>query len=278
MKIRIATDSSADLTEEEISSLGVDEIELPVTFEGETVPCRNKDEFWKTLISGKIARTSQPNHEELKNLFEKTKAECNALVCIFMSSRLSGTFERAEVIKREVGYEHIYLVDSLNVTAAEKLLVVEACKLRNQGKTPNEIVDKLENIKPRIRLNACIDTLDFLARGGRIAKTSANIGSILNIKPLFSITNGAVQINGKTIGTYAAMKKLIEQYKSQNIDEEFSPVPIYAYNDRNCIEFVRRANEAGLNIDDNLRMPIGATIGTHIGPGGFGIAYVVKAD
>lgn len=164
------------------------------------------------------------------------------------------------------------------MTGAEKLLIVQACKLRDQGKTPKEIVEKLEDIKPRIRLFACIDTLEYLARGGRIAKTSANIGSILNIKPLFSITDGAVQVYGKTIGVKVAMKKLIEQFKSHKIDEDFAPVPIYAYNDKNCIEFIRRANEKGLKIDVDMRMPIGATIGTHIGPGGFGIAYVVKAD
>ncbi|MGN1062479.1 MAG: DegV family protein, partial [Candidatus Scatosoma sp.] len=126
MKIGIVTDTSADLTEEEVKRLQLEEIELPVTFEGESVPCRDKDEFWKKLIAGKTARTSQPNPEVLKNLFEEAAKQGNALICIFMSSRLSGTFACAEAVRREVGYEHIYLVDSLNVTAGEKLLVTEA--------------------------------------------------------------------------------------------------------------------------------------------------------
>ncbi|MGN1053236.1 MAG: DegV family protein [Candidatus Scatosoma sp.] len=278
MKIGIVTDAAADLTEEEVKRLQIEEIELPVIFEGETVPCRDKDEFWNKLISGKLARTSQPNPEVLKNLFQQAEKEGNALICIFMSSRLSGTFACAEAVRRQVGYEHIYLVDSLNVTAGEKLLVTKACQLRDQGSAPGEIVEQLENIKPRIRLYACIDTLKFLARGGRITKTTANIGSILNIKPLCSITDGMVQIYGKTIGVKIAMKKLIDHFKSQKTDEAFPPVPLYAYNDKNCTEFVRRANESGLKINGNLRTPIGATIGTHIGPGGFGIVYVVKAE
>ena len=278
MKIGIVTDTSADLTEEEAQRLCVEEIELPVIFEGESVPCREKDEFWKKLISGKTARTSQANPEALKHLFETARNEGRALICIFMSSRLSGTFACAEAVRRETGYEHIYLVDSLNVTAGEKLLVTEACRLRDGGFDPAEIVAKLEKIKPRIRLHACIDTLKYLARGGRIAKAAANIGSILNIKPLFSITDGTVEIYGKTIGVKIAMKKIIDQVKAQKPDEAFPPVPLYAYNDKNCAEFVRRANEAGLNVDGNLCTPIGATIGTHIGPGGFGIAYAVKAE
>lgn len=276
MEIKICTDTSSDINEEELKRFSVSEIDLPVIFDGESDSCKDTAEFWNKLIDGKVARTSQPNPETLKNLFESAKREGYALICILISSRLSGTFESAEAVKREVGYENIYIIDSLNATVGVRLLVEYACKLRDSGFSAEEIVAKTEELKPKIRLFACIDTLKYLARGGRITKTSANLGTVLNVKPLVTVSDGCVQVFEKAIGLKTAMKRLITQIKSENIDINFAPIPLFAFDDKNCVEFVKRANDLGFNIDVGLRTPIGATIGAHIGPGGFGIVFVSK--
>ena len=277
MKIRIFTDTAADFLEEEIVNLGIEVIELPVTFDGETEPCRNVNLFWEQLVSGKVARTSQPSPEIFKTLFADAQANGDALIYISISSKMSSTFDNATAIKEQMGYKNIYVVDSLNATTAEKILVVAACKLRDEGASANEIVDRLNELKHRVRVYACIDSLKYLARGGRISKTSATIGTLMNIKPLITFVDGEVRTNGKAIGSTLAMTRLLEIMKATDIDWDYAPIPLYSLDSKNTVSFIRRANEHGFSIDEKNLTPIGATIGTHIGPGGFGIVFVVKS-
>ena len=276
MKIRIFTDTSADCLEQEIKQLGIEIIELPVTFDGELEPCRNNELFWKTLLSGKLARTSQPSPEILRNVFADAKSKGDALIYISISSKMSGTYENALAIKNEIGYDNIYIVDSLNATTAQKVLVLEACKLRDAGKEALDIVDRVNELKHRIRLFACIDTLKYLARGGRISKTSAAIGTLMNLKPFITFVDGEVRSTGKTVGTTLAIHKLADKLKEFDIDFDYAPIPLYSHDSKNTLSFVKYAKEKGFAFDENLLTPIGATIGTHIGPGGFGIVFVVK--
>lgn len=276
MKTLIFTDTGADCLQHEIESLDINIIELPVTFDGEYTPCRNSDEFWQKLISGMVARTSQPSPEALRQHFEQAKQNQTAIVYVTISSRLSGTYETAVAIKEEVGYDEIYVVDSLNATTAEKMLVLEACQLRNQGVDACEIAQKLNQLKYKIKIYACLDTLKYLARGGRISKSTATIGTLANIKPMITFADGEVHNYSKSIGITLAIRKMVDVMLSDDIDTKYPPIPIYAYDSKNCENFVNQANNKGINIDSKLITPIGATIATHIGPGGVGVVYVVK--
>ncbi|MCH5152380.1 MAG: DegV family protein [Clostridiales bacterium] len=276
MKLRIVTDTAADCLEQDIANLGVEVIELPVTFDGETEPCRDSDLFWKTLISGKVARTSQPSPEVFRTLFTEAQENGDTLIYICMSSKLSGTYANALAVKEQVGYENVHIVDALHTTAAEKLLVMTACKLRDEGVDACEIVDRLNELKHRVKLYACIDTLKYLAGGGRISKATAAIGSLMNIKPLITYVDGGVRNFGKTIGTTLAMNKLLDVLEQSNIEWDYAPIPIYAYDAKNTQAFIKRANERGIALEEKYLTPIGPTIGTHIGPGGFGVVFVVK--
>lgn len=276
MKIRIVTDTAADCLEQDIKNLGIEVVDLPVTFDGELEPCRDIDQFWKLLVSGHVARTSQPSPDVLKTLFCDAQENGDALIYISISSNMSSTYTNALAIKEQIGYEHIYVVDSLNATTAEKILVLEACKLRDEGVTAPEIVDRLNELKHRIKMHACIDSLKYLARGGRISKTSAAIGTLMNIKPLITFVNGVVTPNGKTIGITLAMHKLFDILSNSDIDWNYAPIPLYSLDSKNTMSFIKRAKERGFAIDEKNLTPIGSTIGTHIGPGGFGIVFVVK--
>ena len=276
MKIRIVTDTAADCLEQEIAELGIEIIELPVTFDGELKPCRDVGMFWKSLVSGKIARTSQPSPEVFKTLFADAQEHGDTLIYISVSSKLSGTYANAVAICEQMECENIYIVDSLHATTAEKMLVLTACKLRDEGVDAREIVDRLNKLKHRVKLYACIDSLKYLARGGRISRTTATIGTLINIKPIITFVDGEVCQIGKTIGAALAMNKLIDVLKESKIDWDYAPIPIYSLDAKNATSFVRRANDRGLAIDLQYLTPIGSTIGTHIGPGGFGIVFAVK--
>lgn len=274
MKLQIVTDTAADCTSEEITELSIDVLELPVTFEGENEPCRDINLFWKNLLSDKTAFTSQPSPEAIKNLFLEAEKNGNTVICILISSHFSGTYETAVKIKEETGYDKIHIIDSLNASVAEKVLVYEACKMRDADRPAEEIVARLEELKHKVRLLACIDTLKYLARGGRISKSSANIGTLLNVKPLITFVDGKIINFGKTVGNGLAMVKLIDKMKSDKPSKDYAPIPIYSHDNKNCLTFIEKAKAKGIEIEKALLTPIGATIGTHIGPGGFGVVYV----
>ena len=276
MKIRILTDTASDCTVEDVEKLKLDLIELPVTLDGEEVSWKDVDIFWQKLIDGKVARTSQQSPEAYKKAFEAARDAGEALVCILISSNMSGSYNSALAIKEEVGYEHIYIIDSLNASTTEMILVKEACRLRDEGATPQEIVDHVEKLKHRVKIFACLDTLKYVARGGRISKAAAAIGNLINLKPVITFVDGYVTTIGKAFGITQGANKLLDKMREIPADSNFGYIPIYPDNSKNTCNFVARAKQKGFEVDESNLTPIGATIGTHIGPNAFGIVFVAK--
>ena len=152
---------------------------MPVSYDDKEIFDIDIKEFWKLQLAGKRMRTSQPSRERMVEEFQKAKDNKYALICIFISSALSGTSETAKSVKEEVGYENIYLI--------EHLLVLTARNLINEGLQVEEIVSRLENLKGRIKLYASVDSLKYLALGGRLSGTVATIGNLLKLKPIITI-------------------------------------------------------------------------------------------
>lgn len=121
-------------------------------------------------------------------------------VIITISSVLSGTYQSAFLVKNMLDYENCYVVDSLNATAGQRLLVDYAVKLRGEGKSAKEIFDELEIVKTKIKLYACVDTLEYLHKGGRLSKTAYTVGTFANIKPVIRVSEeGAVEVSSKAM-------------------------------------------------------------------------------
>lgn len=276
MKIKIMVDTAADCSEAEYEKLDVEKLELPVTFDGDDEACGNAEEFWQKLLSGRMPRTSQPSPETLKTRFLQAKEENCPLILILISSALSATYQSAVNIKNEVGYDGIYVIDSQNATVGEKMLVTEACRLRDGGADAEEIAQKLEMLKPRIRVYACVDTLKYLAAGGRISKTAAGIGTLLNVKPLICVEDGLVKNYGKAIGFTLAANNIVQKFINDKISPDFPVIPIYSHTPDNCQAFLLKAKQKGAHTEGLVPFPIGATIASHIGPSAFGIAYVIE--
>ena len=277
MEIKILVDTAADLSDEEYQKYGFIKFNLPVLFNGEEIVDMTQDEFWKRLEEGQVPKTSQASPEEFRKEFIKAQENNYALLCILISSNFSGTYSSAQRIKEEVGYEHIYLVDSLMASVAEKVLAFKALEYVKQGLDPNDIVTKLNEFRPYIRLYACIDTLKYLALGGRISSFLASFGNILRLRPIFTFTNeGTINILGKSIGLGFAFSKLINHLKDEDIDYNYPIYPIYADKSTNLVKFIDKLSTEGYKINKDNIMGIGSTIGTHMGPGGFGLVYVLK--
>ena len=198
------------------------------------------------------------------------------MLCILISSALSGTLQSALIAAGMTEGLDIALVDSLSATAGQRLLVQEACRMREAGgKTAQEIADALRLLVPRVRIFACLDTLSYLARGGRIPKAAAGVGMLMKLKPIVTVSEeGLVAMVGKAIGRHRAGDALIKLFEAHPIDPRYPVLPLYTGGRENCIAFLRQTAQAGYACSIEDAVSIGPTIGTHVGPGAFGLAYI----
>lgn len=282
MSVRIMTDSAADFSLEELAEKNVELIPMPLSCGEKTIvddKTTAMETFWEIMISGTDIKTSQPSPDTFISHFEVARATGDQVLCILISSALSGTYQGANLAKSMLDDNGIYLIDSMAATASEKLLVYKACQLREQGFSAAGIASELEHYKGRLRLYACIDTLEYLVRGGRLNRTVGAVGNTLKLKPIVTISaKGTIAVEKKVIGSKRAMKELIQLIMSRPVDIREKIIPVYAYDAANCHEFLAGLKEAGFAGQLDEPQQIGATVGAYIGPGGFGLAFVEEIE
>ena len=276
--MRIITDSAADFTPEELAAFNVRCVPMQVIFGQESISAAALDPavFWKRLLSGEIAKTSQPSPDAFLSEFEAADGE--EIIYIGVSSSISGTIQSSTIAASMLERGQVHIVDSLSGAAGQKLLVLHACSLRDEGKlTAGEIAEELNRIKTRIHLYASLDTLENLARSGRISKAAASIGTLAQLKPLVHVipeTNGHIEVCGKAIGRHRAIDSVVKQVLKQKIDDRFPVIPVYSYEQDNGLAFVKKLKAAGIAVNEELFSGLGPALSTHIGPGAFGVAFV----
>ena len=282
MDIRIIIDSAADFDLTAAKRRGVSVVPMSIQFggasflDGKTI---THDLFYRLLQERKEnPSTSQPTPADFLRAFEEVKAAKAAAVVILISGALSGTLQSALIAKEMCGYEPIYIVDSTTATAGIQILVNYACKLRDSGLPAPEIAQAVEKIRDRVRIFAVIDTLEYLRRGGRLTGLQAGLGTMARLKPVIAVRDGKVSIVGKALGTGAAVKQLIKLLTEHPIDDAYPSYFLYS-DDRSREELLlpklKEQNMLPLRLHYSS---VGPTIGTHIGPGALGIAYMEKMD
>ena len=289
--IRILTDSASDILPAEAEQLGVTVIPLNVTLEDGTVLRDGVDmtpSAYYEILAGcrKLPTTSQPSPELFENFFLEAAAAGDEVIGIFLSHALSGTYQCAKLAADMANVDNVLFVDSGHVCLSEALLVRLAVQLRDSGKTAGQIAAILEHAKEHLHLVAAIDDLKYLRKGGRISGASALVGSLpaavavaggmLGIKPLITIQDGKVAMAGKARGlpgAYVALFKKVEEMGG--INPAFPALAGYTVSPREVtpIQTYLRDN---LQQEDLLVRQIGCVIGTHAGPGAFGIAFFDK--
>ena len=157
---------------------------------------------------------------------------------------------------------------------AQRMILEYAAMLRDQGYSASRILEGLEDIRDRITLFACIDTLEYLYKGGRISQTAYKLGTLANIKPIISIEDGKVTIPAKAMGMRKGMDFLCKKVLEKAPDENF-PLYVMYTNNRSVAEtLAQRLDNAGLPVSDDRIIQVGAGIGSHIGPDACGFVYV----
>lgn len=277
--IRILTDSTADIPRGEAAAIGVDVVPLRVSFGTSTyrdgIDLTSEEFYQKLAVSKNLPTTSQPSPEDFLPYFEHVKEQRDELIALLISSKLSGTVQSAEIAKRMIGYDAITIIDSANTIAGLRLLVEQAVALRDEGKSSDEIVDFIESIKHKVKIFAVADTLEYFYKGGRLSKTSAIAGSILNFKPQISLSGGEVAVLGKSRGTKKAINDILDCVDPASIDKR---APVYfGYSSVSdlCDELVAEAQKR-FSLPDIRLSPVGGVIGTHAGPNACVIVYLEK--
>ena len=279
--IRILTDSASDILPAEAEQLGVTVIPLNVTLEDGTVLRDGVDmtpSAYYEILAGcrKLPTTSQPSPELFENFFLEAAAAGDEVIGIFLSHALSGTYQCAKLAADMANVDNVLFVDSGHVCLSEALLVRLAVQLRDSGKAAGQIAAILEHAKEHLHLVAAIDDLKYLRKGGRLPAAVAVAGGMLGIKPLITIQDGRVAMAGKARGlpgAYVALFKKVEEMGG--INPAFPALAGYTVSPREVtpIQTYLRDN---LQQEDLLVRQIGCVIGTHAGPGAFGIAFFDK--
>lgn len=282
MKIKILVDSASDIDLEEAKKLNIEMIPMEIGF-GEDIFLDGVNlsyrQFYEKLIeSSEIPKTSLINEFRFDEVFNRLIEEGFEVLCITMSSKLSGTFNAAQKASEKYNGK-VQVVDSLNVSIAERLLVLLAIRLREKGLSMQEIVNELNNKKHNIHLLALLNTLKYLQKGGRISAVKAFAGEIMNIKPVIAIVDGEVKLIGKAMGSKKGnnlLNQLIE--KTGGIDFELPYATAYSgLNDDLLQKYLIDSKFIWENHTDKVpTYNIGSTIGTHAGPGAIAVAFYGK--
>lgn len=279
MKARIIVDSTSDLMPNIKNQVSV--VPLTVHFgeeeyiDGVTI---DHKAFYEKLVETDVhPSTSQATPAAFSEEYEKVKESGESAVVITLSSKLSGTYQSAMIAAAD--FDNIYVVDSGSAAIGGGILVEYALRLLNEGFGAKEIAEKLEEEKKNIVVVALVDTLEYLKKGGRISKTVAFAGAVLNIKPVLSICDGEIQMLGKARGSKMGNNLLVQEIeKAGGVD--FSKPVLLGYtglSDALLLKYIEDSKhlwEQGL--EDIRYTTIGSVIGTHAGPGAVAVAFFKK--
>lgn len=279
MKTRIIVDSTTDLLPHLKEQVQV--VPLTVLFGEEQyidgVTIDHKTFYEKLVESDVLPSTSQATPAAFGTEMKKAQDAGAEAVVITISSKLSGTYQSAVIAAQD--YPNVFVVDSGTGAIGGGILTERALQLAQEGRSARNIAAILEEEKKKIRIVALVDTLEYLKKGGRISKTVAFAGTMLNIKPVLSIVDGEINMLGKARGSRQGNNLLVQEIeKAGGVD--FSRPVLLGYTGlsdallRKYIEDSRHIWQEGLT---NVRYTlIGSVIGTHAGPGAVAVAFFQK--
>lgn len=284
MAIRIITDSASDITREDVAAAGnpaLGVLPLSVTFGNTTYEDGvnlSHRRFYDLLVEGDdLPMTGQVNPYAFEQAIGEARAAGDEVIVITLSGKLSGTNASANTAAASFD-SGVYVVDSKNVTVGERVLVDYALRLVGEGLSAVDIATALEQAREDIYVVGLLDTLEYLRRGGRIPASAAALGKLLSIKPVITIEDGAVELLGKARGSKNGRNLLTQQVEAAGGIDFAMPIALgYAGLDdallRKYIEDSRHIWEDHIALEDLPVHSVGATIGTHVGPGAIALAF-----
>lgn len=286
-KYKVISDSSCDFEPSLAKDKNVDIVPFYITFEQssylkEGIDIQSDDFYHRLLNENAFPKTSLPSVQDYINVFTPYLEQGEDILCLCISSLLSGSYQSAtnaaNILLEDFPNRKISIIDTMQATFGQSLIVLEVVKMRDAGITLEETTNIINELKQTTKVIFTVDTLEYLQKGGRIGKATALAGSLLNIKPILLLEDGEIHSFSKARGKKKAISNVIDIF-IEHIGEN-----------KNHYEFIvghTFVPEEAKNLRDKLvndykidiNYPIinaGVTVGTHVGPGGVGISYIKK--
>ncbi|MCL2017069.1 MAG: DegV family protein [Defluviitaleaceae bacterium] len=278
--IRILTDTGSDITHLGAPALGMESVELDIKFNEFEYDYRNDPEFkvfYSNLERAKdLPSTSQVNPSQYLEVFNDAKAKGDEVLVVTLSGGISGTYASAKMAQEECDYPGIVVVDSRNAIIAQRVMAEHAVKMRDEGKDILEIEKVLVDVSQKMCLTACLDTLTYLKKGGRVPPAMAIIGNAIKIKPVIAIIEGKVEAIDKVRGTQAGMRAIWDKLEKDGFDENWPICFGHTNSEERGREFMNETVKK-FGIKESKMYPVGGVIGTHTGSGAIVVTYVKKS-
>lgn len=284
MSVRIITDSASDMSPVEHPALAV--LPLSVTF-GTDVYMDGVDidhqRFYEMLVErDELPKTGQVNPYAFSQAIAEAREAGDEAVIITVGAKLSGTNQSARTALAEAPGGDVYVVDSNNVTLGERVLVEYALRLVNEGRSAAQIAAAVEAVRDRVVVIGLLETLEYLVRGGRLSAAAGAVGTLLNVKPVVAVEDGLIVQLGKARGSKNG-RNLLNQKVEKAGGIDFSMPLALGYtglSDAVLKKYIEdsAALWAGHTEGELPVHTIGATIGTHVGPGAVAVAFFQPAN
>lgn len=284
-EFKILSDSSCDLPDKLKQHYNIDIVPFYVSFDSKNYLKENiditVDEFYLKLKAfNDVPKTSLPGIQDYINAFKPYLDNGQDILCICLTSKFSGSYQSAlnasNILKEDYSDRKIIIIDSMQVTAGQGLLVIEAADVKNKGFDIEKTASYLNDIKLSSKIVFTADSLSYLQKGGRIGKVASIAGTLLNIKPIIHVSDGELIPVSKVRGRKKALFEIIN-YVSENIgkDSDKYKIAVLGADCNEDTEYIKDTLEQNFGI--NVELPIfdvGVTIGSHIGPSATGIAFL----
>lgn len=284
MSVRIITDSASDMSPAEHPALAV--LPLSVTF-GTDVYMDGVDidhqRFYEMLVErDELPKTGQVNPYAFSQAIAEAREAGDEAVIITVGAKLSGTNQSARTALAEAPGGDVYVVDSNNVTLGERVLVEYALRLVDEGQGAAQIAAAVEAVRDRVVVIGLLETLEYLVRGGRLSAAAGAVGTLLNVKPVVAAEDGLIVQLGKARGSKNG-RNLFNQKVEKAGGIDFSMPLALGYtglSDAVLKKYIEdsAALWAGHTEGELPVHTIGATIGTHVGPGAVAVAFFQPAN
>jgi DegV family protein with EDD domain len=278
-KIKIVTDSTLDLTQEKIEQYDIEVVPLSIFIDDETyldrVDITPPQFIEKMKHSKELPKSSQPAAGQFVEVYERLIQEGYDVISIHMTGGMSGTVRSAESAA-EMVEGHITIIDSMYISKALSFQVIEAAKMAKEGKSVEEIVNRVEEIRKGTTLFVVVDTLENLIKGGRIGRGKGLIGSILNIKPIASLADGVYTPVAKVRSHSQVVKFLTNQFAE---DVKGKTVKGIGLVHADGLELATKVKESIAKVSEFTDYNIEDTtpiIATHTGVGAIGFMYFAE--
>lgn len=274
-KIKIITDSTADLPLDIVKKYDIEVLPLIVSLGEDT----HKDGIdinlhmllQKMQDSEEFPRTAQVNPQRFMECYKKYLDEGYKIISIHISAKLSGTYQSACIAKDMLETEDIIVIDSFNVTSGLGLLVMKAARLRDNGLAKCEIEEEIKKLIPHVKSALAFATLDNLIKGGRISKTAGTIGNILGIKPIIAIENGELVVKDKVRGSKKAIRAILDFLDKKGIKEGETSVLLHVEN-KDILGTLREDLKAKNR--EFIQCEVGCVVGVYAGEGACGVFFI----